>query len=234
MKPRYQQIIDFIRSGINDRHFAVGSKIPAEVALAERFGVSRMTVNKAIRDLVAEGLLERFAGDGTYVKDHRAESPLLELRNIAEEVRGRGHRYSSRMLGLQRVAASEAVAHQLGLKPGAWVFHSVIIHCEDSVPIQLEDRYVNPQAVPEYLEQDFSRLTPHEYLMQVCPLSEFEHVVEAVLPDLGAAQLLDISTTEPCIQVSRRTWSAGMLVSCARLLHPGSRYKLKSVTRPWA
>ena len=67
--------------------------------------------------------------------------------------------------------------------------------------------------------------------MEICPLSEMEHVVEAVLPSAGEAGLLQVRVDTPCLLLHRRTWSDGCLVSYARLLSPGSRYKLSSKTR---
>lgn len=230
-KPHYLRIRDFILDGIRNRTFAPGARIPPEVELARQFGVSRMTVNKAIRDLAEAGVLLRFAGDGTYVAERKAESPLLDVNNIAEEIASRGHAYHAEVHFVQQEAASEEVALRLGLPVAAPVFHSLIVHFEDDTPIQLEDRYLNPQWAPDYLAQNFSRETPNAYLMRTCPLSDVEHTVEAVLPDSSEQQLLRLAAAEPCLRVLRRTWSGKHLVSFARLLHPGSQYKLRSQTR---
>lgn len=229
-RPRYQQIKSYILDGIKGQSYPPGSKIPAEVQLAEQFGVSRMTVNKAIRDLVQENRLVRFPGLGTFVADAKAESPLAEIRNIADEVRQRGHHYDCRVVKLKRTAADESVAMQMGVPIGTAVFHSVIVHLEEGLPIQLENRYVAAAAVPGYIEQDFTRSTPNEYLSKTCPISSIEHIVEAVLPGEKVQALLEIDGNTPCIQVGRRTWSDGRLISFACLTHPGPRYKLRSIT----
>jgi GntR family histidine utilization transcriptional repressor len=111
------------------------------------------------------------------------------------------------------------------------VFHSILVHREDGVPIQLEDRFVNPRWVPHYLDSDFSRQTPNEVLVASCPISDVEHVVEAVLVDAQTAAWLDIDPAAPCLSMIRRTWSDEHLVSYARLIHPGDRYKLRSHTK---
>ncbi|SUX29722.1 HTH-type transcriptional repressor yvoA [Chromobacterium vaccinii] len=230
-QPRYQRIKDYILSGIRDRHFLPGCKIPPELELARQFGVSRMTVNKAVRDLAEAGILLRFAGDGTYVAERKAESPLLDINNIAAEIEARGHRHTAHVILLEAVPASEEVALRLSMRAGGAVYHSLIVHCEDEVPIQLEDRYVNPSFAPDYPRQDFSERTPNDYLMQSCPLTDIEHSVEAVLPGAAEQALLGIAAAEPCLLVLRRTWSHKKLVSFARLTHPGLRYKLRSQTR---
>ncbi len=78
----------------------------------------------------------------------------------------------------------------------------------------------------DYLQQDFTRITPYVYLTEAAPISEAEHVIEAVLPGAEERRLLKIPAKEPCIRLHRRTWSDGRLVSCVDLTYPGSRYRL--------
>lgn len=165
----YLQIKQHILDGIRERHYQAGDRIPTEAALCEQFAVSRMTVNKALRELVAEGWLVRTAGSGSFVADRRTESPLLAIRNIADEIAERGSEYSGRVIRLQRQAADEKVAVQLGLRVGAPIFHSLIVHQADGEPLQLEERFVDAERLPQYGEQDFASQTPNRYLMEVCP-----------------------------------------------------------------
>lgn len=229
--PRYQQIKQHVLDTIGQGQWRAGDRLPTEAVLCEQFAVSRMTVNKALRELTAEGWLVRSAGAGTFVADRRTESPLLAIRNIADEIAERGSRYGARVIRMQRLPADELVAVQLGLRVGAPIFHSLIVHQADEEPLQLEERFVDAERLPEYGEQDFSQETPHTYLMRECPLSEMEHVVEAVLPSASEAALLQVRGDTPCLLLHRRTWSDGRLVSYARLLSPGGRYKLRSQTR---
>lgn len=229
--PRYLQIKHYLLDAIHSGHYAVHQKIPPEEQLARDFSVSRMTANKAIRDLVQEGYLIRQAGLGTFVTDRKSESPLAEINNIAEEVRSRGHEYSNSVILCEEVNADDEIALRLGVRTHSRVFHSIIVHQEDNLPIQLENRYVNPRWVPNYLESDFSVQTPNEVLVKACPITDLEHVVEAVLADTTSAQWLNISDNQPCLSMIRRTWSGDHLVSYARLLHPGDRYKLRSSSK---
>lgn len=229
--PRYRQIEDYLLERIRSGEFPVNHQIPPEEQLARDFGVSRMTANKAIRDLVHKGYLVRQAGLGTFVTDRKAESSLLEVYNIAAEVRARGHAYSNDVIRREEVQADDEVALRLGVRLGARVFHTVLVHREDGVPIQLEDRFVNPRWAPEYLHTDFALQTPNEVLVASCPISDVEHVVEALRVDAATAGLLDIDPATPCLSMTRRTWSDDHLISYARLIHPGDRYKLRSSLR---
>ena len=129
---------------------------------------------------------------------------------------------------LKSIAVTEEVAILLNLKNNEHVFFSQVLHFENDLPIQLEQRYVNAALVPEYLLQDFTEITPHEYLSDVAPLTEATHEIEAVLANDEICQLLDITHSEPCLQVKRRTWSRKGIVSLAILTAPGSKYRLGS------
>ncbi len=229
--PRYKAIEEFLLERIRSGVYPINHQIPTEEQLARDFGVSRMTANKAIRDLVQKGYLIRQAGLGTFVTDRKAESSLHEVLNIAAEVRGRGNDYSNLILRCEAIKADDEVALRLGVRVGTPTFHSILVHCENGLPIQLEDRYVNPRWVPNYLETDFARHTPNEVLVAACPISDVEHVVEAVLVDGQTAEWLAMDPATPCLSMIRRTWSDDHLVSYARLIHPGDRYKLRSALR---
>lgn len=225
-KPLYQQVKDFVLAEIEAGALAPGHRLPSEQELVRKLRVSRMTANRALRELFAQGVLTRIPGVGTFVATPRSEGELLEVRNIAVEIGERGGRYSSVIHHLDRVAASTEVAAALDLPAGAPVFRSVIVHRENGAPLQLEDRYVNPAAAPDYLSADFTRQTPNEYLSQFLPISEVEHVVEAVLPDRRVQKLLGISAQEPCLRLYRTTASFGRKVTCVWLTHPGSKYRM--------
>ncbi len=228
--PLYLQIKQYIDDKIQTGKWPVGHRITTEIELTKQFGVSRMTVNKAIRDLVSEGKLQRRPRLGTFVcaADDKAESPLLDIRNIADEVKQRGKRYSSQVLEQTALQADEAIATKLGIMINSKVYYSEIIHLEEDTPIQHELRWVNAAYAPNYLEQDFTQITPNQYLSENCPLSAIEHTVEAVTTNDKVRAALKLGSNEPCLLLNRRTWSQDKLVSSALLYHPGTRYKLSS------
>lgn len=225
-QPQYKRIKAYITDKVMSGAWPVGQRTPTEEDLVALFGVSRMTVHRAMRELVVEGLVRRRQGAGTFVTNERPRLDLIEVRNIADDIRSRGHEHISVVHLLQQEKASETVAEALGLRKGARVFHSVIVHLEDRWPIQLEDRYVNPMVASEYLQQDFNESTPNAYLTSMGPVERVEHTIEAVLPDAATAALLRIPATEPCLLLHRRTWIRGQVATRARLTHPGSRYRL--------
>jgi GntR family histidine utilization transcriptional repressor len=223
---KFAQIKQFILSRIETGEWQENDRVPSENQLTELFACSRMTARRALTELVDSGVLERTQGVGTFVAGLKSQSSLLAIRNIADEIKDRGHGYSVNQLELRQIEASTTVANALGLELGSPVFYSVLVHCEQGLPLQVEERYVNPQLVPDYLQQDFSSHTPHEYLSAVAPLTEAKHTVEAIMANELLQQRLSIAATEPCLQILRRTWSRQGVVSFARLVHPGSKFKL--------
>lgn len=224
--PAYEQVKAYVKAQINSGAWRPGDAVPSEAALQTQFGLSRMTVNRAIKELAVEGLVSRVQGSGTVVAQLHRISSTLALRDIHEEVLARGHAHSSRVLQLDTVRASAALARVFGLAAGARLFHSVLVHCENQVPIQLEDRHVNPAAAPDYLKADFTQTTPTHYLLTHAPLTEASYSIEAALPSTSEARSLGIAGHDPCLVLTRRTVSGPHVASQARLVYPGMRYSL--------
>jgi GntR family histidine utilization transcriptional repressor len=229
---RYLQVKDFILERIAGGTLRAGERVPSENELTRTLTVSRMTANRALRELASDGVLVRVAGVGTFVAEQRVHAHPLEVRNIADEIRARGHEYRVKVLALEALSASRELAERCGVKPGAQLDYSLLTHFEDAAPLQVEERYVNPQVAPGYLRNDFSRTTPHEFLIRVAPLQRAEHIVRALVPERRIRRLLRLEAGEACLLIMRRTFSHGRIASVADLYHPGSRYELAANCQP--
>lgn len=225
-QPIYARLKQAIVHKISSGRWEAHQRVPSESEMVKALGVSRMTVNRALRELTAEGVLTRQQGLGTFVAPQKAHSALFEVHNIADEVASRGGEYSAQQILLEHRKATMEEAINLGTRSDQQVFRSVVLHFENQLPIQLEERVVNASLAPKYGDQDFTKQPPYVYLMQAAPMTEGEHLVEAVLPNAKECDLLQISTGEPCLQIKRRTWSGEQIVTTARLLHPGNRFQL--------
>lgn len=223
---RYRQVKQFILQQISGGTLRAGERVPSENELVRELDVARMTANRALRELAADGVLVRIAGVGTFVAEQRVHSHPLEVRNIADEIRSRGHEYEAKIVSLGSIIASREIGERCGVTAGARLDHSLLIHFEGGVPLQVEDRYVNPTVVAGYLRNDFSRTTPHEFLMQAAPLQRAEHTVRAVIPDGRIRRMLKLDASDACLLIRRRTWTGGRIATVADLHHPGSRYEL--------
>jgi len=226
--PLYERVKQYVLNRIRRGEWPPGTHIPSEQELVETLEVSRMTVHRALRELSTEGVLSRTAGVGTFVSVEPPKPNLLEIRDIAEDIRSRGQKYSASVIKLEAVRATLDLAMFFQAKPGARLLHSVIVHFEDDCPIQFEERFVNPVFAPEYLDQDFTQQTTTNYLRGIRPATEAEHFVFAVLPDPEAQALLTIEPNEPCILVVRHTWIDELPATKTTFTCPGSRFSLST------
>lgn len=224
-EPAWQRIRAHLLDRIRAGEWVEGDRVPSEAALCEQFGVARMTVSRALNALVGEQVLLRVQGSGTFVAPTRYQSTLVEIRSIADEIAARGHRHSARVLALLEAAADDELGAVMECHAGTRLFHSRILHLENGVPLQFEERWVTPALAPDYLAQDFSRRTPSEYLMRVAPLERVAYAIEARAPSPEIRGALAMADHEPCLLLARRTWSLGRVATFARLWHPGSRHQ---------
>ena len=201
-------------------------RLPSERELVQTFGCARMTVHRALRELEEEGLIERRQGSGSYVAELHPISNLLQVRDIHDEIRERGHVHTTRVCKVEREKADAPTSAAMRLRSGAPVFHVQLVHLESGVPIQLEDRHMNPALAPDLMS---ARLHAGHAVVRA---------VRARAADRGragrrgrarqrrAGALLEVAEGSALLMVSRRTVSQGAVASVARLYHPGARYRL--------
>lgn len=224
--PLYQQVKENIINRIAGGTLQPGMKIESEEKLVRQLKVSRMTVNRALRELSDEGRIERVRGRGSFVMEKKPQSPLLEIHSIAREIKQRGGSYSCTIHLLQEEKANPSLAASMQLAPYSAVFHSIIVHKDNDVPIQLGCRYINPKVAPDFIEQDFTKSTVSDYLLSLAPVSAVEHVVEALIPEPWIRDLLEINGSEPCLALCRKTWVEDTIATSSTFYYPGSRYSL--------
>lgn len=224
--PKFTQIKDHIRGQIESGELPELAKVASENELAEQFQVSRMTARRALQELTEEGVLSRSKGAGTFVSSFKSQSSVLEIRSIKDEINENGGDYSAKLLQIDAIEANEETAQNLQIPAGSKVFQSVILHCNNGLPVQLEQRYVNASLLPEYAAQDFQCITPHEYLSRVAPLTEASQEISAVVAKGEVCEYLQTQEHTACLQIKRRTWSRTGVVSFAILTSPGDRYRL--------
>ena len=228
----YALVKQFLRDGLASGRWAPGVLMPSEAELVAQFKVSRMTVNRALRELQADGLVQRSHGLGTFAAQLDKVSSTLTIRDLPAEIEARGHQHQA-VVHLQRSEkAPAALAKRLGLATGARVFHTLIVHHENGVPLQCEDRYVNPACSPGYLAADFSRTTPTQVLFETTALWRAHCAIEAASASTDEARLLGVPVGEACLVITRSTHTRDATITLARLVHPGQRYLLQGDFQP--
>ena len=234
-QPLYLQVREYIEDRIRSGAWEPGARIPSENSLVQSLGISRMTINRALRELTAEGCLVRLQGVGTFVAKQKPQTALMEIKSIADEIRESGGIHSCDIHLLQEETVSPELADEMGLSPGGRVYHSIMVHKDRGLAVQVADRFVNPTVVPDYLNQDYTATTPSEYLLSVAPVTEAEHIIEAVIPDASMQKFLQIKRNEPCLVLYRKTWSHERVATKNRFIYAGTRHRIggrfKPVTR---
>ena len=228
----YTVVMQFLKDGLTAGQWPTDALMPSEATLVAQFGVSRMTVNRALRELQSEGLLKRVQGLGTFAAPLHPVSSTLRIRDLHEEIEARGHQHHAVVYVQRSEKAKAALATQLGLPTGARVFHTLIVHHENGVPLQCEDRYVNPASSPGYLGHDFSQTTPTQVLFETTALWRAQYSIEAEPATAEEARLLGLRKNTACLVVTRRTFSRDATITLARLVHPGARYVLQGEFAP--
>ncbi|HVO19710.1 MAG TPA: histidine utilization repressor [Anaeromyxobacter sp.] len=224
-RPAHQRIRAFLLDRIQAGAWREGDRVPSEPALARRFGVARMTANRAVRELAAERVFRRVRGAGTFVAASPWNATVVRIPSIAAEIAEQGGVHRAEVLELSRRRAAPSLAAELGLPAGAPVFRSRLVHTRDGRPVQYEDRWVDAALLPGYGALDLRRQTPNEYLSREAPLERVEYRIEARRPSPAARRALGIGAGEPCLLLHRRTFSRGRAVSAVDLWHPGGRWR---------
>lgn len=186
--------------------FAVGTKLPNEDRLCERFGVSRVTIREAVRGLIEDGLVVRRHGSGTYVTRRPLIRNSLDTNfSYTDHFQASGFRPGRKLLGLRKVAASEEVAEALGVAAGSSLVEVRRIRTADGrpaissidwIPAELLDQPVDRS---EFAGSIYRILTAADH-----PIAHAEAVLSPTVADRTQARLLDVAPGTP-IQHLRQT-----------------------------
>ena len=228
----HRRILEDVEGKILSGEWPPGHRIPFEHELTEQYQCSRMTVNKAITELVKRGLIERRRKSGSFVTHPHAQSAVLEIHDIRLEVESLGLRYRYERRTRTTRSAKSADRRLMDLSDTARLMEISALHYAGSQPFCLEDRLINLEAVPDAADETFEHTAPGAWLISQVPWSAAEHRIRAVGADARAAELLAIPLGTPCLVVERRTWSGGLYVTHVRLTYPGEKHELVAEFAP--
>lgn len=244
--PAYQRIKQAILDNIHAGKWQAGKAISTEMALAAEFGVSRMTVNRALKELSEERVLERRQGSGTFVAQQQFNHTFVEVRNIAQDLKSANRDYQAKVVSkrvinadmlddkLRRKFAIETTDTSTDLKntdnmssnhKAAVLYEVKIVHFADGQPIQFEERWVDAKKVPKFIEQDFSVVNTSDYLIAKSPLERGSYTIRALAAPDEIATALQIAPQSPTLVLCRQTYSAGQVLTFVKMWHAGDRYQ---------
>lgn len=219
MSVTYRDVKADILSRIVQGDLAPGSAMPNEVELAETYGCARATVNRAMRELADEGIIERRRKAGTRVRLAPIRQARFAIPIVRQEIEEQGSDYRYSLVQRAAQTASDWLRARLSLVPDARVLHIVCMHYADGVPYQHEDRWINLDVTPDAETADFAAIGPNEWLVSAVPFSNAEISFQAVRADRGLADYLGCAEDDALFQVERSTWWEGRAVTFVRLTH---------------
>jgi GntR family histidine utilization transcriptional repressor len=241
VKARHPQSLgQTIRSDL-ERNIASGKwppgyRIPFEHELMAQYQCSRMTVNRVLSLLAEKGLIERRRRVGSFVRKPSStiESVALDIPHIPVDVALRGHVYSYRLLGRHVRKPAKAIPHELELAPKGSLIAVECLHLADDKPFALENRVINPVAVPVALEEPFTDQAPGTWLLQNIPWSRAEHHIRAINLGRAAAARLGVRVGTASLLIARRTWLGKTPITYVEQMFLGNSYDLVAHFRPIA
>ena len=207
----YSRVETVLASEITDGDLKVGDQLPTEDSLISRFAVSRITVRRAIQNLVSRGLVEIRRGKGTFVAAPKITQNLAELSGFVEDMHALGRKPTARVIGKEIVAANATVASQLALTKGERVVRIRRVRLADGIPLSFDETYL-PLEVGKKIITDNLKVEPIFSLLERkygVPLIEAEYKLDAVEAEPEVAAALKVKRRSPIFRIERTSYSTG-------------------------
>jgi len=225
--PLYYQVKEKLMDKITNKYFEIGDLIPSETELQETYKVSRITIRRAIQELVQEGYLSTQQGKGTFVSKPKASQELDFITGWAETMNSLGMHPHTENLSFTEEPVSTTVAKYLNIHPGDMVYKLYRIRYVNNEPICLMTNYLIPTIVPGILEKGLINESLYETLEKVygIALNRAEEIVEAKAAKAKEASLLQIIKGSPLLHATRVTYDINnQPVELVYTLTRGDRY----------
>jgi len=227
---KHVQVREYVRGLIEGAE--PGAPAPSERELVQQFGVARMTVRQALDALVAEGLLERIPGRGTFVARSLADTQA-RLASYTEEMTRRGMKPDARTLLARHEQAGPGVARALEIEVGDRVVHWQRLRYADGQPMCIEDAYLADSIIPGFLEQPLPVSLYTELQRRDLLPTWGEDSVDADIAKADEAEALGIREGDSVLRIARRAFAGNLAVEVSRSTFRADRYTLwVPLTRP--
>ncbi len=222
----WQSVQDEVLRRIHDREWKPGEFIPNEADLAREFGCARTTVNRALRSLAENGLLDRRRKAGTRVAPRPVAKATLDIVVIRHEVERLGKAYAYGLIDRAHAPPSIAVSSSMSVDQGKKMLRLRALHKADNAPYALEDRWINLAVVPGALNQNFDTVSANEWLLENVPYTRGDIDFSAVSSTDWTSQHLACAKDTALLAMTRVTWDQDRSVTMVQVLFaPGHRLR---------
>ncbi len=216
-KPGFRSIKTDLRARIEGGEWGQGGLMPTEAELAVVYGTARATVNRALRELSEEGLIDRRRRAGTRVLTAPRRQARFTIPVVRDEIEATGAAYRYMLMSKVERGAPDWLRARMGLAAGARAVHLRCLHSGGPVPFQLEDRWISLDALPGAQRADFTAKGPTEWLVATVPYSEVEVSFMAVEADAATGRALGCGEGAALFAAQRTTWWQGQAITHVRL-----------------
>jgi GntR family transcriptional regulator len=209
----YARVEAVLAGEIADGDLKAGDQLPTEDDLIARFEVSRITVRRAIQNLVNRGLVEVRRGKGTFVAAPKITQELTELSGFVEDMHALGRKPTARVISKEVVTADADVASHLALTRGERVVRIRRVRLADGVPLSFDETYL-PLRLGKKIITNNLKIEPIFSLLERkygVPLIEAEYKLEAVAAEAEVATALRVKQGSPIFRIERTSYSTGNL-----------------------
>jgi len=227
--PLYHQLKNVILSAIQSGRWKADDQLPTESELAEMYGVSKITVREALRELAQMRYVRREQGRGTFVARTQLEQGPRELTSFTEEMRRRGYRSSSRVLARDVIPATAPVAERLELAEGDPVFRLRRLRIANDQPMGIQTAYLPLRLTPGVERRNFESRSLYEILRKDYNLvpARAKETHTAIAADSQTAALLGIPKRSPAMAVERVSYLAsGHPLELVESVMRGDQYQI--------
>jgi GntR family transcriptional regulator len=202
--PLYYQVSELLEQLIQNGEIRPNERIPPEELLAERYEVSRPTINKAIEVLIRKSVLRRERGKGTFARSAEVRLTLMqELASLHESMRKHNIPFRTVVLKLRREKAAKNVAERLGFANGLKVFYLKRLRYVEDEPFLISESYLPQPLFPDLDKVDLSDRSLYDLLEQKyhVPIIKTERCARAMKASEEDASLLRVPLADPLIQL---------------------------------
>ncbi|MCO6559390.1 MAG: GntR family transcriptional regulator [Bifidobacterium sp.] len=201
--PMYLQLKTSLLAALQSGKYPKGSQIPPEPELCRQYGVSRITVRKAVSELVKDGYLFKKQGKGTFVSGHTIDRQIKYVSGFTDSVEQAGFKATSVLLQRKRIPAPDDVAHYFGIKPETAVLYTKRKRMADGRPVMLENNYFPLERFSFLGTEDLSgslyHLLDEKYGIE--PIHPKETLLSMVLADSKMAKDMDVVVGTPFFKI---------------------------------
>ncbi|MGI6725345.1 MAG: GntR family transcriptional regulator [Christensenellales bacterium] len=203
---KYAQIADYYRLLIDSKKLREGDRLPSEAEISALFKASRITVRRAMEEIVQAGYIERIQGKGSFVRTLKRDMQLNHLKGFTEEMRAKGLNATSRVIDVSMIACEAKAAEHLKLDANSRVTSIKRLRFVNDEPVSFEHVFVPFHLYPELHHEDLRNSLYSLLARKGLKVHRASQSISAGFAPQEICELLNISKKAPTLNIERVTY----------------------------